>query len=211
MRLETTVRDMIAATWYVPAERVARALPSGVEPALAEDGRALLSLVALRNTGARLDRWPVPTFSQLGVRTYVTIAGAPALFLLAVRVSAAGIGGAVFGMPLRPIRLSVRTGSVVGKGAGVRLRYRVVGKARAVPSAAGVPLGVHDVALLVSAGVRRLVSSHEQFAWQEAELLEPARIEPVLALGFDVGRPDSVLYAEATRFSLELPPKRIDA
>lgn len=210
MRLETTVRDLIAATWYVPAERVARALPSGVEPALAEDRSALLSLVALRNTGVRLDGWPVPTFSQLNVRTYVTIGGAPALFLLAVRVSAAGIGGVAFGMPLRPIRLSVRTGSVVAKGAGVRLRYRPIGEGGAVPSAGGVPLGAHDVALLVSAGVRRLVSSHEQSAWHEAELLEPPRVEPVLALGFDVGQPDSVLYAEATRFSLELPPKRID-
>src|SRR5262245_13842556 len=125
MRLETTLRDLVAATWRVPVERIARTLPPGVEPALAEDGHALLSVVALRNAGARLDRWPVPTFSQLNVRTYVTIAGAPALFLLAVRVSVAGIGGAFFGMPLRPIRLSVRTGSAVAKGAGLRLRYRV--------------------------------------------------------------------------------------
>ena len=39
--------------------------------------------------------------------------------------------------------------------------------------------------------------------------LEPAVAEPVLALGFDVGQPDSLLYAEATRFSLDLPPERI--
>jgi hypothetical protein len=209
MRLQTTVRDLVVATWRVPAASVAPALPGGVELALGDDGKALVSLVGLRNADVRLGARRAPSFSQLNVRTYVTLAGAPALFLLAIRVSLVGVGGIAFGMPLRPIRLRVSAGSVVAKGAGVRLRYRAIGEARAVPAAGGTALGVHDVALLVSAGLRRLASSHEPFAWQEAELLEPALAEPVLALGFDVGEPDSLLYAAATRFSLDLPPGRV--
>ena len=129
MRLQMTVRDLLVATWRVPAAGVARTLPAGLEPSLDEDGKALVSLVGLRNADVRAGGWRAPSFSQLGVRTYVTLAGAPAIFLLAIRVSLAGIGGVVFGMPLRPIRLRVRAGSVVAKGAGVRLRYRAIGEA----------------------------------------------------------------------------------
>lgn len=209
MRLETTVRDLLAATWHVPAEAVASALPPGPQPALAEDGRALLSLVALRNTEVRAGRWRAPSFAQLGLRTYVTLDGQPALFLFAVRVTAAGLGGAFLGMPLRPARIRVRRGEALARGAGVRLRYRTIGRASSVPVAGGTPLGAHEVALLVSAGLRRLVSWHEPCVWDEAELLEPALAEPVLALGFDVGEPDSLLYAAQTRFALELPAERV--
>jgi len=209
VRLETTVRDLLAATWHVPVETVSRALPPGPRPALAEDGRALVSLVALRNTDVRAGRWRAPSFAQLGVRTYVTLGAEPALFLLSVRVTPAGLGGAFFGMPLRPVRIRVRRGEALARGAGVRLRYRTIGQARSVPAAGGTPLGVHATALLVSAGLRRLVSSHEPCSWEEAELLEPALAEPVLALGFDVRQPDSLLYAAETRFTLELPPERV--
>ena len=209
MRVETIVRDLLVATWYLPAERVAGALPPGVEPALADDGRALVSLVGLRNTRVRLNGYGAPSFSQLAVRTYVTAGGEPALFLLAVRVTAAGLGGIAFGLPVRPARIAVRNGAVSASGPGVRLRYRTIGGARRIPEAGGTPLGIHDVALVVAAGLRRLVSSHEPLAWQEAELLEPPLVEPVVALGFDVGAPDSLLYAAATRFSLTLPAERL--
>jgi uncharacterized protein YqjF (DUF2071 family) len=209
MRLETIVRDLLVATWHLPAERVTGALPPGVEPALADDGRALVSLVGLRNTSVRLGGYVAPSFSQLNVRTYVTSGGEPALFLLAVRVTAAGLGGIAFGLPVRPAHISVRTGSVSARGSGVGLRYRTIGGAQRIPEAGGTPLGAHDVAVFVAAGLRRLVSSHEPLAWEEAELLEPPLVEPVAALGFDVGEPDSLLYAAATRFSLELPPERL--
>jgi uncharacterized protein YqjF (DUF2071 family) len=209
MRLDTTVRDLLVATWYVPEVSVARTLPPGLEPALAGDGRALVSLVTLRNTAVRAGRRRAPSFSQLGVRTYVRLGPEPALLWLAVRVTPAGLAGVFFGLPLRPARIRVRAGEVVAKGSGVRLRYRTIGEARGVPSAGGTPLGVHEVALLVSAGLRRLASTHEPCAWQEAELLEPALAEPLLALGFDVGEPDSLLYAAETRFALDLPPVRI--
>ncbi len=39
-----------------------------------------------------------------------------------------------------------------------------------------------------------------------AELLEKPRLEPLQALGLDVGMPDSLLYAASTRFELQLPP-----
>jgi uncharacterized protein YqjF (DUF2071 family) len=210
VRFETTVRDLLLATWNVPAERIERALPDGVEPALTDEGRALVSLVGLRNTAVRAAGHRVPSFSQLNVRTYVTGRGESAVFLLSVRVTPPGLGGIAFGLPVRPLRIAVRAGSVVAKGAGARIRYRVIGEARSVPAAGGTPLGTHGTALFVSAGLRRLVAhEHEGCAWHEAELLEPALVEPVVALGFDVGEPDSLLYASETRFAFDLPPERV--
>jgi hypothetical protein len=127
-----------------------------------------------------------------------------------VRVTPPGLGGIAFGLPVRPLRIVVRAGSVVAKGAGARIRYRVIGEARSVPAAGGTPLGTHGTALFVSAGLRRLAArDYEGCLWQEAELLETPAVEPVVALGFDVGEPDSLLYASATRFALDLPPERV--
>jgi hypothetical protein len=209
MRLETTVRNLLLATWHVPADRVVPALAPGVEPALAGDGTALVSLVGLRNTSVRLGGVIVPSFSQFAVRTYVTNAGRPAVFLLAVRVTTPGLGAIAFGLPVRPARISVGSGSVSAPGSGLRLRYRTIGAAQRVPEAGGTPLGVHEDALVVAAGLRRLVSSHQPLAWEQAELVEPPLVEPVAALGFDVGEPDSLLYAASTRFSLALPPESV--
>jgi uncharacterized protein YqjF (DUF2071 family) len=209
VRLETVTRDVLLATWFVDATRVASALPRDLAVAPADDGRAVVSLVALHNRDVRLAGRRVPGFAQLVVRTYVEAATGPAIFVLSIRVGAGGLPGVLFGMPLRPARLRVGEGVVRARGLGVHVRYRPIGAAPAVPVAGGVALGTHDVAYFVSAGLRRLASEHEPFRWQEAELLEPARLEPLLALGFDVREPDSLLYAESARFTLELPPATV--
>lgn len=209
MLLTTTARDLLLATWAVPPPRVRRNLPGGVELALAPDGSALVSLVALRNDGVRVNGLPVPSFAQLAVRTYVAVGGEPALFLLGVRVGPAGLAGAALGIPLRPARIRVGPGRVEARGIGASLRYRPLGPARDVPAAGGTPLGEHQAAAFYSAGLRRLSGRHPAPAWQEAELVDPPLLDPVLAFGFDVREPESLLYAEAVPFAVDLPPEKV--
>lgn len=209
MLLTTTVRNLLLATWAVPPPLVRHNLPDGVELALAPDGRALVSLVALRNEDVRVNGHRAPSFAQLGVRTYVTLAGEPALFLLSVRVTLGGLAGAAFGIPLRPARIGVEAGRATARGLGASVRYRPIGTARRVPEAGGTPLGGHQTAAFFSAGLRRLPGRHPLPAWQEAELLEPPLLDPVLAFGFDVREPDSLLYAEAVPFEVDLPPEKV--
>ena len=209
MLLTTTVRNLLLATWAVPPACLQRSLPAGVEPDLADDGSALVSLAAARAGGVRVDGFPVPGFGHLAVRTYVTLDGKPSLFLLALRVTTAGLPGAFYGIPVRPARIRVRTGAVVAPGLGAELRYSVGAAARHVPTAGGVPLGSHVDAGFISAGVRRFHASHAAPAWQEAALVAPPRLEPLLALGFDAREPDSLLYAEAVEFGLTLPTEKV--
>jgi hypothetical protein len=54
--------------------------------------------------------------------------------------------------------------------------------------------------------VRRLATTHDPFRWEAAELVGEPRLEPLMALGLDVGAPDSLLYAASTRFEIQLPP-----
>jgi uncharacterized protein YqjF (DUF2071 family) len=145
---------MLVATWTVAPARVARALPHGLTPDVAPDGRALLSLVALRNENVRLDWLRAPSFAQLAVRTYVTIGATPSVFLLSLRVTSAGLPGAFQGIPVRPARIRVRRGEVAAPGLGADLRYQVGDEAVSVPVAGGVPLGSHPTAAFYSAGVR---------------------------------------------------------
>jgi hypothetical protein len=207
--LSTTARDLLLATWAVAPDRVARSLPLGIAPDLSPDGRALISLVALRNDGVRLDWLRAPSFAQLAVRTYVTIIGEPAVFLLSLRVTAAGLPGAIQGIPVRPARIRVRRGEVVAPGLGAELRYRVGGEAVSVPTAGGVPLGSHPMAAFYSAGVRWFPGRYPVPDWREATLVESPRLEPLLALGFEAREPDSVLYAEAVGFEVVLPPRKL--
>jgi hypothetical protein len=41
------------------------------------------------------------------------------------------------------------------------------------------------------------------------ELTTSPRLDPLLALGFDVRAPDSLLYAEQTGFRVKLPPEKV--
>ena len=209
MLLATTVRDLLLATWAVPSARLRQSLPAGVEPALAEDGSALVSIAAGRNRNVKLEGIPVPGFTSLAVRTYVAVDGEPAVFLLALRVTPGGLGGALYGIPVRPARLRARRGEVVARGLGAELRYRVEEAAAEVPTAGGVSLGSHPSAAFRSAGVRSLDARYAAPAWRDAVLVGPPQLEPLLALGFDPREPDSLLYAEAVEFELSLPPRKV--
>lgn len=209
MRLTLTVKHMLLATWEVPPERVARSLPAGLEPALVAGGSALVSIAAFRNEGVRLSGRRVPGFSQLNVRTYVTRAGEPAVFFLLLRVTPAGLGGVLAGVPYRPARIRAREGIAEAPGVGVSIRYSRGGEPPSVPAFQTGPLGTHDVGYFVAAGLRRLVAHHDPFAWESAELRAIPRLDALLALGFDGREPDSLLYASSTALTVELPPEKL--
>jgi hypothetical protein len=211
MRLTLDACDVLIASWQVEPGRVQRALPASVVPSLTSGGKALVSLVGVRNAGLRANGKPAPGFRQLTLRTYVEVGGEQALFLIAMRVTPSGLLGVAYGMPVRPAAIRVSDGLVASRTVGVRVLYGRGEPARAVPEVGGRPLGSHDVAYLVSAGLRRLPGLHDQMVFEQAELLEPPRLDFVLSHGFDVGAPDSLLYAARTSFELELPPGKVVA
>ena len=105
--LRHRVRDLVLASWETDADRVARVLPAGLDPATV-DGRHLVTVAALRWAGGRLGVLPVPRFSQVNVRVYARHRDETAVVFLAQRVSLLGMGGALLGFPVRPVRARVR-------------------------------------------------------------------------------------------------------
>jgi uncharacterized protein YqjF (DUF2071 family) len=200
--LSLRVRDLLLASWEADPERIAERLPPGVRPA-AVDGRHLVSIAALRYGGGRLGRLPVPPFSQLNVRTYVEHDGEPAVLFLLARVSAPGMLGAVLGAPYRPARLRFAPGRAEAPGLGVRLAYEP--RAPAEPT----PLTEHLLGLFEAAGLRAFRIRRGPAAWREADLVAPPRADPLLALGFELSTPPSLLYAESADFEAEVPARRV--
>jgi hypothetical protein len=209
VQLSCEARDLLLVTWEVSSGTIARTLPAGVKPAVTPNGGALVSLAAVRITAVRAGAMPLPSWSQLAVRTYVQVAGEHAILFLSLRVTPPGLAAAMFGVPVRPALVRVARGLVRSSGLGVSIRYRVLPGPAGVPELEGGPVGHHDVAYVVAAGMRRLIARHDPFAFEAAELLERPRLDSLLALGFDVEEPVSVLYAAGTAFALELPPERV--
>ena len=202
MLLRHRVRDLVLASWETDAEHVARTLPGGLEPATV-DGRHLVTIAALRWSGGRLGRVPIPRFSQVNVRVYARYGEETAVVFLALRVTHLGMGGALLGFPVRLARARVREGIVVARGFGVELRYE-----RGGPAAPG-ELASHELGLFEAAGLRAFRVRRDETSWERAEAVGPVRAEPLLALGFTVEGPPSILYAAQTSFETELPPKRL--
>jgi Uncharacterized conserved protein (COG2071) len=202
--LRVRTRDLVLASWETEAEWVARILPGGLEPATV-DGRHLVTIAALRWDGGRLGRVPVPHFSQLNVRAYARHAGETAVVFLAVRVTALGLGAALFGVPVRLARVRAREGEVEAGGSGVSLRYERRGPAD--PS----ELGSHELGLFEAAGVRAFRIRRGETSWERAEPVGPVRADPVLALGFEVEGPPEIRYAPHAFFEAELPPRKVES
>jgi Uncharacterized conserved protein (COG2071) len=200
--LRHRVRDLVLANWETDADRVARVLPAGLESATV-DGRHLVTIAALRWDGGRLGLLPVPRFSQVNVRVYARHRGETAVVFLALRVSLLGMGGALFGLPVRPSRARVRDGVVAAKGFGVELRYERRGPAE--PS----ELCSHEFGLFEAAGLRELRVRRGEATWEKAAPLGPVRADPLLALGFSLADPPELLYAPRASFEVELPPHRV--
>jgi hypothetical protein len=202
--LRHRVRDLVLASWETDAERVARVLPGGLEPATV-DGRHLVTIAALRWAGGRLGHVPVPRFSQLNVRVYARHRDEVAVVFLALRVTLLGMGGALLGLPVRLTRARVREGIVEAKGFGVELGYERRGPAE--PS----ELGSHELGLVEAAGLRELRIRRGEAAWERAEALGPVRADPLLALGLDSEAPPELRYAASASFEAELPAPRVSS
>jgi Uncharacterized conserved protein (COG2071) len=196
VRLAVHVRDMLVASWRTDAASVARTLSHGLLPAEIA-GEHLVSAAFFRYAGGRLGRLPVPPFSQLNLRVYTSWEGEPAAYFLDVRVSPLGkLGALVF--PVRATRLRVRAGHA--EGLGLRLAYSVD-----EPLDPG-ELGAVELGLLSSGVLKALRIRRSAAEWRRAELRERPGLDPVLALGFDVGEPHSLLYCAETTLEAELPP-----
>lgn len=208
VQLAVTIRNLLVVSWEVDPERVRIDLPPRLAPALAGDGGGLVSLVAFVNEDVRLGDAAAPSFAQLNVRTYVSGDRGPGAFVLSFRVTPPGMGGAAFGAPYRPARIRVREGSVSARGLGVSLGYRRTGEPTDPGFRAG-PDATHEVGYFEAAGTRRFHAEHEPIAWERVELAGGPRVDPVLALGFDVRRPLSAVFADGVSARFELPPEKV--
>jgi hypothetical protein len=200
--LRHTVRDLLLASWEADAGQVQALLPPGLAPAPV-DGRHLVTIAALRWTRGRLAGLPVLPFSQLNVRAYARHGEETGVFFTALRVTPPGLGGALLGFPVRPARLRVRPHLVEAPGFGVRIAFERRGPAG--PS----ELGHHELGLFEAAGTRAFRIRRGEIDWERAEPTEPARADPLLALGFGLERPPTLRYAERASFEVELPTRRL--
>jgi Uncharacterized conserved protein (COG2071) len=196
------VRDLVIASWETSRESICNALPAGLEPAEI-DGRLLVSIVAFHVQGGRLGRVPILPFAQLNIRTYVTWREEPAVFFVGTRVTTGGIPGRALGAPYRQARLRVREGSVRADGLGVSLQFRVAG-----PADPG-PLGRHELGLFENGGLRAFRIHRGDAHWRRAEVIEPARADFLVALGFEPRGEPELLYAAHASFETEVPPQRV--
>jgi hypothetical protein len=201
VRIRLDVRDLLLASWETDREAVARAAPSGAEPAEV-DGRYLVSLVSFHVRGGRLGKLPVLPFSQLNLRTYVTWKEEPAVLFLASRVTPGGLPGLLLGAPYRSARLRVKSGELRAPGLGVEIRYR--------PGAQADPgeLGRHELGVFESGDLKAIRIVRSPAEWTGADLLAPAKADMLLGYGFSPrGEPDLV-YTPETSFETE-PAKKL--
>jgi uncharacterized protein YqjF (DUF2071 family) len=105
-------QDMLFAHWSVEAAAVARLLPARVEPD-ERDGSAWVGLVAFVMTGTRSAFWPglpaLPPIPELNVRTYVRVAGVPAVWFLSLDASSpffVSIGRTLYGLRYHLARMT---------------------------------------------------------------------------------------------------------
>jgi Uncharacterized conserved protein (COG2071) len=199
--LRHTACDLLLASWEAEPEQVRALLPPGLAPATV-DGRHLVTVAALRWTRARLSGVPLPPFSQLNVRAYARHGRETGVFFTSLRATLPGLGGALFGFPVRPARLRVRPQLVEAPGLGVRIAYERAGPAE--PS----ELGHHALGLFEAAGTRAFRIRRGEAAWERAEPTGPVRADPLLALGVALEGPPLLRYAERASFEVELPPRR---
>ena len=195
-------RRHFLATWDVDPDQVSPKLPEGFRPALV-DGRAFVSLAALRLSSGRIGRLPIPGWRQLNTRTYVTDRlGEPAVFVFSFRVTLPGMLELPFGVPARSTLIRISERSVIARGPGVSFAFAPTGEPAQLPPLEP-PLGSHEVAYWRAAGLRRAVARHAPIRWQHVTLEGEARFDAVLALGFDVPTPPVCAYADGVEFRLE--------
>jgi Uncharacterized conserved protein (COG2071) len=206
VEFRVTVRNLLFVSWDVPPDELARKVPDGLEPELA-DGRAVVTMSFARACAPRLARVRVPGFAKYTLHTYVRRGDESGLCFLDMRVSYRALAGPALGLPTRTTWMRVRAGCAEVPGLRAAFRYRRAGPAEP-PRLESGPLGAHDLAFFEAAGLRRLHAPHDEIRWEAAELVAPPRFDPMLAAGFDVTAPSSMLYADRVGFRADLPPGR---
>lgn len=204
--LRQRIERAFAAVWDVPLEDADRVLPRGAEP-LELDGRGLLSLLVTRYGGGKAGALPVPGYTQLEfvVHGRSKKHGHAGPYSLLTRVSPAGASCVLRRVKYRPtvVRLDERRAEV--PGAGVRLVFEPLATGPAPPVE---PSLGHEPVVLVMAketrGFRRTVTGLD---WTPARLVEQPLIDPVLALGFDVGEPTWALIGGPGEVEARLPTR----
>jgi hypothetical protein len=202
VRLTLALRELVLATWATDRDSVARAVYPGLEP-VEVGGAHRVSIAVLRFAGGRLDRLPVPPFSQVNVRAYVRFDGEPAVYFLRSYVSPGGLGGVLLGAPFRAARIRMRPGRADVPAAGLSLAYALGGRADAGE------IGVHDVGLFEAAGLRRFRIERGAVEWRRATALEPVRADVLLALGFAVRGEPQLAHAQGGSFAFDVPATRV--
>jgi hypothetical protein len=139
------------------------------------------------------------------VRAYVRHGEETGVFFTALRVTPPGLGGALFGFPVRPARLRVRPHLVEAPGIGVRISFERTGPAESSE------LGHHELGLFEAAGTRAFRIRRGEVSWERAEPTGLVRADPLLALGFALEGPPTLRYAERASFEVDLPPRPLKA
>jgi hypothetical protein len=195
------VRDLLIASWETGEDDLRAVLPRELEPTPL-DGRFLVSVAAFRVEGGRAGRYPVPPYSQLNVRAYVSHRGQSAVFFVASRVTAGGLPAVLLGAPFRYGRIRVREGSVSAPGRGVQIRYRA-----GEPIDPGL-LGKYELGLFDNDGLRELHIDRGETAWHRGESLGLPKADFLVALGFHLRGEPELLYAARSSFGFEVPSRR---
>jgi Uncharacterized conserved protein (COG2071) len=192
------VRDLLVASWETDRESVENAVPRGLE-VLPTDGSFVVTLAAFHVEGGRVGRFPVPPYTQVNVRTPVAWNDEAAVFFVAARVTAGGLPAVLLGAPFRYGRLHVREGRVEAPGRGISINYRV---------AAGLDPGPQpELGLYENDGLREFRISRGETAWQRAELVAPAELDFLVALGFHPRGEPELIYATRSSFAFEVPKR----
>jgi uncharacterized protein YqjF (DUF2071 family) len=104
--------DLLFAHWPVEPQRLARTLPTDVEPDVF-GGRAWIAIVAFRMLGSRPAVGPpkptLPPIPELNVRTYVRVGGVPGVWFISLDASSpffAAAGRALYGLPYHVARMT---------------------------------------------------------------------------------------------------------
>jgi len=202
VRLSLRIRDLVVASWKIDRAEAQRLLPRGLEPTPV-DGNYLISLVGMRCAGGRMGRLPLPSFSQINLRTYVANEGGEAVYFLLSRVTVPGLAGALLGGPLGLARIAARPGSLAAPGLGVAIRYR------AGEETDSGPIGLHALGIVGRARLRTVRIRRGPAVWRDAELEATIRADPMLHFGISIDEAPALLCTGEAAFELEGPPRRM--
>ncbi|MEZ5098739.1 MAG: hypothetical protein R3C15_02820 [Thermoleophilia bacterium] len=210
MLLRQRIEQAFAAVWAVSLEDADRVLPRGAAP-LDVDGKGLLSLVVTRFGRGTAGPLPIPGYTQLELVVHGRSKkhGHEGPYPLMTRVTPGGASCVLRRVKYRPTVVRFAPGRVEMPGGRVSVRFEPAPSGAALPVE---PAFGHEPVVLVMAketrGYRRTVTGLE---WSPVRLVGQPALDPVLALGFDVGEPTWALLGGPGEVEARLPTRRLAA